>query len=315
MRGRLRSAIAVALFAGMGAALASCAASAASAVAGSDHTDTLLHNGRQRSYIVHLPKGHSGKKAVPLLFVLHGGGGNARGAMRMTGMNAKSDREGFIVVYPNGTGRFRDTLLTWNAGHGCGYAMRHRIDDVGFFRRLIALIEKRYKTDPKRIYVTGMSNGGLMAFRLGIELSDKIAAIGPVVAAMFGDEPKPAHPVSVIMFNGTSDDAVPYRGGSSKRRTVERSMDAPMKPVRYSLDFWAAANGCTGKLRRERKGNVEREAFLGCGNGTEVVLYTIRGGRHAWPGGQKIRRGGDEPSREISATDVLWEFFLKHPKH
>src|SRR5690606_38463985 len=167
-----------------------------------------------RRYVVRVPARVARSNALaPLVIVLHGGGGNASNAETMTGFTRKAEREGFIVVYPEGTARGRVPLLTWNAGHCCGYAMEQRVDDVGFITALIDKLQSTHRIDPDRIYVTGMSNGGMMSHRLGIELSHRIAAIGPVVGAVFGDEGRPRAPVSAIMINGMLDESVPYDGG------------------------------------------------------------------------------------------------------
>lgn len=154
---------------------------------------------------------------LPLVLVLHGGGGNAAYAERMTGFTDKARKEGFIVVYPEGTGRQEGQLLTWNAGHCCGYAMANRVNDVAFIDALIEKLIEDYVVDPRRIYATGMSNGGMMTHRLGIELSNRFAAIAPVVATLFGDERRPEHPVSAIMFNGHA-----WPGGQAGSRSGDK---------------------------------------------------------------------------------------------
>ena len=179
----------VVYFAAVLALLAGMSGSALAADPGSISSggrQTLMHDGIERSYVVRTPSGlaqHNG--LVPLVLVLHGGGGNAGNAESMTGFTAKAEEEDFIVVYPEGTGRFRKRHLTWNAGHCCGIAMKRRVDDVGFIGALLVKLLADYPVDPKRVYATGMSNGGMMTHRLGIELSDRLAAIAPVVATTF----------------------------------------------------------------------------------------------------------------------------------
>jgi len=158
------------------ASFAACAGSTDSAIHG--ERQTLVHGGIERHYVVRVPPDAiQTTAAVPLVLVLHGGGGNAEVTERMTGFSHKAAREGFIVVYPEGTGGFTRKLLTWNAGHCCGYAMEQKIDDVGFISVLLHKLIQEYPVDSARIYVTGMSNGGMMTHRLGIELSDRFAAI------------------------------------------------------------------------------------------------------------------------------------------
>lgn len=162
-----------------------------------EQRQALVHNGITRTYVVRTPSAMPSRNVrIPLVLVLHGGGGNAFNAERMTGFTKQAKTRGFIVAYPEGTGRFNGKLLTWNAGHCCGYAMKNRTKDVDFIGTLIDKLIAEYPIDPRRVYVTGMSNGGMMAHRLGIELAHKLAAIAPVVATVFGDEVRPRHPVS-----------------------------------------------------------------------------------------------------------------------
>jgi polyhydroxybutyrate depolymerase len=168
---------------------------------------TLMHRGIERSYILRLPDDiWESSENMPLLLVLHGGSGNGRNAEKWTGFTDKAKKEGFIVVYPEGTRRKGRLLriFTWNAGHCCGPAMHNRIDDIGFIDTLLDELIANYPVDSKRIYVTGGSNGGMMSHRLGIALSHRFAAIAPVIATVFGDEPQPKNPVSAIMINSQS---------------------------------------------------------------------------------------------------------------
>src|SRR4051812_5775513 len=137
-----------------------------------------------RTYEIHLPNGRAPGEPAPLVLVFHGGGANAANAMRMSGMNAKSDAEGFIVAYPNGTGPRRDSFLTWNAWRCCGLALERKVDDVAFVRALVDEVARRYPVDRKRVYATGFSNGGMLTYRLGCELGDVFAAIAPVAGAL-----------------------------------------------------------------------------------------------------------------------------------
>ncbi len=272
---------------------------------------TLMHDGIRRSYEIRVPQGlDQGGKRVPLVLVLHGGGGNGDNAEKMTGFTEKATKENFIVVYPEGTGRF-NKLLTWNAGHCCGYAMEKKADDVGFINALLDELIKDYPVDSKRVYVTGLSNGGMMAHRLGIELSHRIAAIAPVIATLFGDETKPAHPVSALMINGMLDKSVPYLGGAPGGRFPDAWDGAKALPAINQSAFWAAANGCEPDPERREQGAVVLSQYR-CPAGRDVALYLIKDNGHAWPGGKSGSRRGDSPSVSLNATDVIWAFFKKH---
>jgi polyhydroxybutyrate depolymerase len=263
---------------------------------------------------VRIPRGLAQRDVpVPLVLVLHGGGGNADNAERMTGFTDEADKEGFIVVYPEGTGRFKGKLLTWNAGHCCGYAMKNRVDDVGFINDLIDKLIKDYPVDPRRVYATGMSNGGMMTHRLGIELPKRLAAIAPVVASLFGDETIPQHPVSALMINGVLDKHVPVQGGPPGGRFIDAWDGTPMKPAQEQAAFWARADGCTDMPELDDEGTFVLTQFR-CPAGSAVEMYLIKDNGHAWPGGQQGSRMGDKPSTVLNGTDIIWAFFKTQTK-
>ncbi len=278
-----------------------------------DHHGMLEHAGRRRTYVLHLPPAHDGRTPLPLVVVLHGGGGNAGNAIALTGFSDLADRDAFAVVYPNGTGRLEDRLLTWNSGNCCGYALEHQVDDVGFLRALLQTLEAGAGVDPRRVYVTGISNGGMLAYRAACELSGRIAAIAPVAAAMNVEQCAPAHPLSVVAFHGTADENVRYEGGRP-RRIVDLRHPRVDQPVSHAISFWVGHNGCAPAPRREEQGNVLVETYAGGREGTEVVLYTLRGGGHSWPGGAAIRPWIDPPSPNLAATEQMWEFFRRHAR-
>ena len=283
--------------------------------AAQDARQTLKVNGSDRSYVVraaHLGANQPTER-VPLVLVLHGGGGNAAIAENMSGFTAKARQEGFIVAYPEGSGRFAGKLLTWNAGHCCGYAMKRNIDDVAFISALIERLIADYPVDPQRVYVTGMSNGGLMSHRLGIELSDKLAAIAPLVATLFGDEPQPRGPVAALMINGMLDKAVPHLGGPPGGRVSDAWDGTPTKPALAQASFWAKANGCAATPAQQDHGRYLLWRYT-CAPGGAVELYLLKDNGHAWPGGQPGSRRGDTPSSALNATDVIWRFFQAQSK-
>ena len=272
---------------------------------------TLKHDNNERNYLLHVPLNFKTTEMVPLVLVFHGGGGNAENAVRMTGFSKLADEEGFLVVYPSGSGRLDDTLLTWNGGNCCGYALRQNMDDVGFVRSLLSDVQTLALIDPHRIYATGMSNGGIMSYRLACELSDVIAAIGPVAGTLNYDQCQPSHPVSVIHFHGTDDQHLPYTGGVG-----EDSLSGTVfNPVIDSIEFWAKNNGCGLHPFATESDIVRHIEFGPCEEDSAVELYTIRGGKHAWPGSDGPGwPGGDKPTTEPDATRVMWEFFKSHPK-
>lgn len=281
--------------------------------AGGDYELTLKVGDQTRYYRLHVPPQYDPSNPMPVVITLHGGGGNAEMTVPLTGMSNKADEEGFIVAYPNGSGRLRDYLLTWNAGNCCGYALLNERDDVGFIRALIEEIQTHLVIDPQRIYVTGISNGGMMSFALACELADKLAAAAPVAGAFNYRPCEPSQPISIVMFNGKADQRVPYEGGPARGR-IDTS-------VAEGVKFWVEHNACdpTPIRRAQADGKVLIEEYQNCAEGTSVMLYTVLNGGHTWYGGQTnrwVERLGilDEMNRDVSATDELWAFFATHPK-
>ena len=267
------------------------------------------HNGQKRFYKIHLPANYDKAQKWPVVVVFHGGGGNADAAARMTEMNAKADAEGFIVVYPEGTGPYKHRLLTWNTWNCCGQAQKRNVDDIGFIRELLFTLDRKYSINPRRIYVTGFSNGGMLAYRAACELSDIVAAFAPVAGAMNGDC-YPQRAIPMIVFHGMEDQHVPYQGGSGEK-SLRKRIDTS---VSDSVGFFTYHNNCLSTPNRQKRGNVIHDSFVGCQNGGNIEVYSIVDQGHAWPGGQKSRRiGSDMPSSEISATDIIWDFFERHP--
>jgi polyhydroxybutyrate depolymerase len=261
-----------------------------------------------RRYLLHVPPSYRAGAKVPLVVVLHGGGGNGRGAEKMTGFSQKADREGFLVVYPYGWGRFDETLLTWNAGSCCGLAMDQNKNDVEFIRHLVHSIKTGYDIDEKRIYATGMSNGAMMSYRLACEMSEVFAAAAPVAGAL-NIACNPANPVSIVIVHGRADQHVLYEGGAP---TVMKDSHARVdKSVEYAVDFFRKHNNCREKPV-QTIGKLETRSFDCATAGLRVHSLADEG--HTWPGGQKGYFGADAPSQEFSATDAIWDFFKEHPK-
>ena len=275
--------------------------------AGTDTTFSIAVAGRVRRFLVHVPKGYLGTD-MPAVLNFHGWGSNAHQQLDLSGMNAIADREGFIVAYPEGTG----TIAGFNAGGCCGEALAGQVDDVAFVRELVAKLDSVFKLDRRRLFATGMSNGGFMAHRLGCEMSDVFAGIAPVAGVMGMPSCTPSHPVSVLQFHGTADPLVGYRSGGL----------AVFTSVEDTVRDWAKRDRCPGlaagwasdsrRVTFER-GDVRCETYTGCAQGTEVGLCRIDGGGHTWPGGPPVPQFG-KTTTEISATEAMWSFFVRHPK-
>ncbi len=287
---------------------------AADAHAAGDRTWALTVGGIERSYVVHVPAGLDLAKPASVVLAFHGGGTHAQAMEEFSGLNQKADEAGFIVVYPNGTGRLR-RVLTFNGGNCCGYAMDNGVDDVEFTRKILDDLATRVDVDAKRIFATGMSNGAIMVYRLAAELSDRIAAIAPVGGPMGIESPNPGRPVSVIHFHGTDDTFAPYAGGKGRRL-----FKPDFYSVGHSIRAWVEVNGCgrepvVAQLPDtfEDGTSVTRKTYGPGKDGAEVTLIEIAGGGHTWPGREPHRRFLGRSTRDISANDLMWDFFKRHP--
>jgi polyhydroxybutyrate depolymerase len=224
---------------------------------------------------------------IPVL-AFHGGGGNAAGfSVRRT--RPVADRERFLVVYPNGTARLPNRLLTWNAGDGCcGYAMTNRVDDVGFAVAVIADLERRAPIDRRRIYATGHSNGAILSHRLAAERAGFVAAIAPVAGALDISTFAPSRAVPVLQIHSVADPRALYAGGLGPPfpGTDNRVLH---QPVQAGLDRWIAANRCSTRAdtAEVKRGTAQTATLLlwrSCRGGADVAHWKLTGSGHGWPG-------------------------------
>jgi polyhydroxybutyrate depolymerase len=274
----------------------------------------LVVGGTRRTFRVYRPATLTPSTPAPLVVMLHGGLGSGRQAQSSYGWDAQADREGFVVAYPDGVGR------SWAVSADCcGPPAAAGVDDVGFITRMVATISAVVPVDPARIYATGMSNGGMLAYRLACETTI-FAAIGPTAATLLGPCPSPA-PTSVIHIHGTADRNVPYTGGTGRRADggaggAPVNIDGP--PVPALIGAWRGIDRCS-RPSRSVTGPVFRSVAT-CPGGRGVELITIAGAGHQWPGSpgpdpaaaRAPRR--DPPSTALDATATIWRFFSAHPK-
>jgi polyhydroxybutyrate depolymerase len=290
-----------------------------SSVSPGDYFHFMVFDKRPRSYRIHVPPSYDGSNPVPLVLVLHGFPGTAK-EMLSVGMNAKADEEGFITVYPNGHTDLRDfNEVRWGLWclihyHYWGFCFNmwafDNVDDVSFIRTMIETLQTSLNINSSRIYITGLSNGACMSYRLGAELSDIVAAIAPIAGTIGGIWtghplyiiPEPEHPLPVIVFHGMNDSAIPYDGDPNWTISVNDS-----------VTFWVEHNQCdpNPQINISESGNIIKRTYANGSLGTEVVLYTVVDGVHGWFGAPA---GIYEYPCEISATDLIWEFFESHPK-
>jgi polyhydroxybutyrate depolymerase len=286
---------------------------AADPIGAGDHTRTLTVDARERSYLVHVPPKYNHEQLTPVVLIFHGAGTNADITVPFTGLNKKSDEAGFIAVYANGTGTA--PFLTWNAGGWQGKNADKRADDVKYVVTLLEDLATVIHVDAKRVYATGISNGGMMCYRLAAELSDRIAAIAPIAGTMAIEEAKPKRPVSVMHFHGKADTIVPFAGPNTGTPRF-----LTFKSVEESITVWRKIDGCPEEPKitdfpdMTNDGTTARQKSYGPGqDGAEVVLIEIEGGGHTWPGQKSPIRLIGKSTLDISANDLMWEFFERHP--
>lgn len=283
---------------------------------------SLTHDSLERSYILYAPKSYDPSKPALLVLNFHGGGGSAEGHQDLSGMNATADKYGFIVVYPRGmrtdASPIRPFQRFWNPGNSYHLnELLSGLDDIGFTQKILNDVEKKFNIDKKRIYATGFSNGAALVHLLGCALSDRLAAIAPVAAPMWNNaiDCNPARPVSVIHFHGTQDACAPYNGGPSGCEAGIGGSGRVFISAEESINIWREENGCTAQAQTTYQAGDATCQTYNCQQGAEVVLCTIDGGGHAWPGGQSYSLPGfdiGKTSQDISANEAMWQFFQKH---
>ncbi|MFM7323232.1 MAG: alpha/beta hydrolase family esterase [Armatimonadota bacterium] len=265
--------------------------------------------GRQRRAIV-VNRG-TAEQRRPAVIVLHGGQGNADAMRRRTGFDALARKEGFVVVYAEGT-RFGAEGLdqyAWNTG----YLLRRQVrdsDDIAYFDTLIDLLIRDHGADPKRIFMTGGSNGGMMTYVYAVARPGKLAAVAPIVASMFTFDTTPAVPLPILIINGERDEEVPIGGGFSNNPIVRRAQAVPFKAVDDVVRYWVKANRAETKPTYTTKGSVTTTVYAARKDGAPVEFVRDADGGHGWPG-TRSRRSGARPIDAFSGAERVWEFF-KH---
>lgn len=277
------------------------------------HDFTIEHGGQSRTYRVHVPRSLDRTRPAPLILALHGGGGSMEYMARdeRYGLVPLSEKHGIVMVFPNGHSKLRSgKFATWNAGRCCGAARDQNVDDVGFIRRIVDNVTKQLDVDRQRIYATGMSNGGLMAYRLACEMPEVFRAIAPVAGTDNTVQCQPSRAVSVLHIHAKNDTHVLFDGGSGPG-TPDKSAVTEFTSVPDTIAKWVRLNACDTTPRRVLdKPGAYCELYTGCRDKAEVQLCVTASGGHSWPGAEATR--GEPASQAISANEAMWEFFSRH---
>ena len=276
---------------------------------------SFISSGEKREYVLYVPRSYDRSRPTPLVISMHGAGLWGAAQRDISRWNELAHRKGFIVVYPSGVGG--NGVRIWRAEPGDGLTK-----DVRFISDLIDTLSVSYNIDSTRIYANGLSNGGGMAFALSCTLSNRIAAVGLVGAAETlpwgwcvrreagGGRREAERPVPAISFHGTADPVVPYNGGPSWISA------RPFPNVQRWSANWAKRNRCgPNPVESTVAPDVTRREYVQCADDAAVVLYTIHGGGHTWPGGMPLPEWFvGRTTRSIDATSLMWAFFAAHPR-
>ncbi|CAH0995870.1 hypothetical protein EMA8858_01998 [Emticicia aquatica] len=266
---------------------------------------TITVDGLERTYRLNLPPTYYQNTNLPLVIAMHGGGGSADQCESDYSLTQKANSENFVIVYPEGVqsnGILR--ARTWNAGTCCDYAVEKNIDDVHFISVLIDELLKNYKLNPKKVYLTGMSNGAILSYRLACEIPNKITAIAAVSGPMsLKDECKSLKPIPIMHLHSVLDQKVPVNGGTG-------IFGNTFPAVMSGLNSWSKINECKTPAKVIKDDSKYKlTQWLDCKNNAVITYYLTKDGGHSWPGAIKVRAAADEPSTVINANDLIFDFF------
>jgi polyhydroxybutyrate depolymerase len=282
-----------------------------------DFSKSVSVAGVSRSYLLHVPASYSSATPSAAVLLLHGGGGSAATISNITGpggLSATADRNNFITIYPD------SQAGNWDDGRE---TITTRTNDVAFVAALLDALALEYNLDPRRVFATGISNGGMMTFRLGCELSSRIAAIATVAANMpqaLVSACNPSRPMPLLMLSGTADPLMPYDGGT----VAGGGLGGLVLSAPASASFWLNKNANTalplsiGLPDTDANDGTTTDllTYGSAGAAGEVAFYRINGGGHAWPGGTQYFSALliGRVAKDFSGNDAIWAFFARHNK-
>jgi polyhydroxybutyrate depolymerase len=277
-----------------------------------------------RSYSIYIPSTYTPEISSPLLIALHGISGWDLQFMYNTEFNNLAEANGFIVAYPNGNAELVDNkvIRSWNGGSCCAISQRNNSNDLSYINNLIDDVSSRYSINSKRVYLTGHSNGSMLAQKLACQLSNKIAAVAVVAGRLLLDTCNPESPVSVLQIYGTADTLNPENGGTTSYTLGTYTYQFSSRPVMSSVQMLAVANGCSTNFSENK--NVSNKdltisTWPDCKSGVVVSSIKITGASHAWMGhpaqsAESLKLTG-EPYMKIDASKVIWSFLANKVKN
>jgi polyhydroxybutyrate depolymerase len=278
------------------------------------HYETMSFGGLIRNYLYYIPSSYDSKSKLPVVFFLHGMGASAQIAADVLGpqFHRRAERDKAIVVYPDATSKH------WNDKLGGSYPLTDSIDDVGYITALMDLFVKDFKGDASRIYVSGSSNGGMMTYRLSVDIPDKIAAIAPFISAIspqVAEQFPNAKPIPIIITSGTADTIIKWDGGRVNVTRTPRLLSGDA-----NVAYWVKRNGADPKpeitrlpdLEPDDKSTVEIQEYKGK---YDVVLYKIINGYHQHP---TVREYGKPlvsgKNMDYNSFETVWDFMMNYKK-
>jgi len=262
-------------------------------------TQAFLFDGRIRTYQLYVPPAYTGGRAVPVVFNFHAFGSNAREQMVYGNFKPEADQYDFLIVAPDGqVPGDRHFNLTGEPGLQ---------NDVQMVDALLDRIESQFCVDPRRVFSTGMSDGGGMTSALACTMYTRFAAFAPVALQAYRPGCGGNAAIPIEAFKGTADPIVPYNGGVTRCCGHQVVGSAPK-----AMASWAAHNGCTGYTDTMIGNDVSKRVWTGCRTRGNVIFYRVIGGGHTWPGSIPIGLLG-KTTNAISASELIWQFFQAHP--
>jgi polyhydroxybutyrate depolymerase len=282
--------------------------------------DSIIHQNYQRKFTIHLPTGYTNTTPVPLLFMLHGGGGTMTNAQGFTNLNTVSNTNGFLAVYPQGYGIIPSGGFSWADGRGTSADIAG-VDDLGFIDKLLDTLIANYSIDTNKIYICGFSNGGFMTQRFACQQNQRFAAmasLGSIMDTTLFANCNPSRPIPMLLILGTADPFVPYNGGPM----IGSGPVPPIVGIDTLVNFWKINNNCITSNTPINVPNIDLTDsstvtvfnYTNCSCNSDISFYRINGGGHTWPGVEipsyEIIAG--ETNEDIQASVELWNFFNAH---